>query len=196
MSDAAPADFGATVASELDWFFRRDGSMFPVSYASVPIEMSDGRGAVVAFNDIESRLRAEEELREREVRLGEEQSSLRRVAALVAGGADPVEVFASVAREVAHVLSLPLVRDVALRAGRDGYGDWRLEPAGRIRSKPAHRWRLAAGKLAAQVLRTGRPARIDDFADRGWRASPKPYATDSSVAVRAPRSLSMGTFGA
>jgi hypothetical protein len=49
-------------------------------------------------------LRAEEELRERDVRLGEEQSSLRRVAALVAGGSDSVEVFASVAREVAHVL--------------------------------------------------------------------------------------------
>ena len=65
-----PRTSGATVARDLDWFFRRDGSMFPVSYASVPIEMSRGRGAVVAFNDIESRLRAEEELRERDVRLG------------------------------------------------------------------------------------------------------------------------------
>ena len=71
--------------------------------------MSHGRGAVVAFNDIESRLRAEDELRQRDVRLGEEQSSLRRVAALVAGGADSVEVFAAVASEVAHVLTLPLV---------------------------------------------------------------------------------------
>ena len=50
-----PRTSGATVARDLDWFFRRDGSMFPVSYASVPIEMSHGRGAVVAFNDIESR---------------------------------------------------------------------------------------------------------------------------------------------
>ena len=83
-----PRTSGATVARDFDWFFRRDGSMFPVSYASVPLEMSHGRGVVVAFNDIESRLRAEDELRQRDVRLGEEQSSLRRVAALVAGGAE------------------------------------------------------------------------------------------------------------
>jgi PAS domain S-box-containing protein len=159
-----PRTSGATVARDLDWFFRRDGSMFPVSYASVPIEMSHGRGAVVAFNDIESRLRTEEELRERDVRLGEEQSSLRRVAALVAGGADSVEVFASVAREVAHVLSLPLVE--MSRYEPDGtatvIGEW-SQPARWFQASTS--WRLAAGKLAAQVLRTGRPARIDDFAD-------------------------------
>ena len=159
-----PRTSGATVARDLDWFFRRDGSMFPVSYASVPIEMSHGRGAVVAFNDIESRLRAEEELRERDVRLGEEQSSLRRVAALVAGGADSVEVFASVAREVAHVLSLPLVE--MSRYEPDGtttvIGEW-SQPASSFQASTS--WRLAAGKLAELVLRTGRPARIDDFTD-------------------------------
>src|SRR5215217_2212920 len=101
-----PRTSGATVTRDLDWFFRRDGSMFPVSYVSVPLEMSRGRGAVVAFNDIESRLRAEEELRERDVRLAEEQSSLRRIAALVTGGADSLDVFATVAREVAQVLNL------------------------------------------------------------------------------------------
>jgi PAS domain S-box-containing protein len=53
-----PRATGDTVASELDWFFRRDGSMFPVSYVSVPLEMSDGRGAVVAFTDIEDRMRS------------------------------------------------------------------------------------------------------------------------------------------
>jgi signal transduction histidine kinase len=118
----------------------------------------------VAFNDIESRLRAEEELRERDVRLGEEQSSLRRVAALVAGGADSVEVFASVAREVAHVLKLPLVEMSRYEA--DGtatvIGEW-SQPPSSFRASTS--WRLASLKLAAVVLRTGRPARIDDFAD-------------------------------
>jgi PAS domain S-box-containing protein len=54
-----PRASGETVASELDWFFRRDGSMLPVSYVSVPIQMPEGRGAVVAFTDIEDRLRAD-----------------------------------------------------------------------------------------------------------------------------------------
>jgi PAS domain S-box-containing protein len=159
-----PRTSGATVARDLDWFFRRDGSMFPVSYASVPLEMSQGRGAVVAFNDIESRLRAEEELRQRDVRLGEEQSSLRRVAALVAGGADSVEVFAGVASEVAHVLTLPLVE--ISRYEPDGtttvIGEW-SQPARSFQASTT--WRLAAGKLAELVLRTSRPARIDDFTD-------------------------------
>lgn len=51
-----PRTTGEVVKSDLDWFSRRDGSMFPVSYVSVPLEMPDGRGAVVAFTDIEDRL--------------------------------------------------------------------------------------------------------------------------------------------
>src|SRR5215211_67745 len=104
-----PRTTGETITSDLDWFFRRDGSMFPVSYASVPIEMHDGRGAVVAFTDIAPRLEAEKALRERDAMLTEQQASLRRVAALVGGGAASGEVFAAVAREVAQVLRLPLV---------------------------------------------------------------------------------------
>ena len=159
-----PRTTGTTVVRDLDWFFRRDGSMFPVSYASVPIEMSRGRGAVVAFNDIETRLRAEEELRERDVRLAEEQSSLRRIAALVAGEADSVEVFATVAKEVAQVLNLPLVE--MSRYEPNGaikvIGDWSQSGPSLQASTP---WRLAIQALAALISETGRPARIDDLAD-------------------------------
>ena len=52
-----PLATGEKVTGELDWFVRRDGSMFPVSYVSVPLEMEGGRGAVVTFTDIEDRLR-------------------------------------------------------------------------------------------------------------------------------------------
>jgi len=64
-----PRATGETVSRDLDWFFRRDGSMFPVSYVSAPIEMHDGRGAVVAFTDIEDRVRAEQRLREHDAAL-------------------------------------------------------------------------------------------------------------------------------
>ncbi|MCH8498542.1 MAG: sigma 54-interacting transcriptional regulator [Marinobacter sp.] len=48
-----------------DWFWRRDGSGFPVEYTSTPI-MDNGHpvGAVVVFKDISQRLEAEKELRE------------------------------------------------------------------------------------------------------------------------------------
>ena len=47
-----------------DWFWRRDGSGFPVEYTSTPI-MDNGHpvGAVVVFRDISARQRAETELR-------------------------------------------------------------------------------------------------------------------------------------
>jgi PAS domain-containing protein len=44
-----PRATGETAARDLDWFVRRDGSMLPVSYVSAPIEMPEGRGAVVVF---------------------------------------------------------------------------------------------------------------------------------------------------
>ena len=135
----------------MDWFFRRDGSMFPVSYVSVPIEMSDGRGAVVAFNDIESRLRGGGRAARARRRLAEEQSSLRRVAALVAGGATSVDVFAAVASEVAHGLTLPLVE--MSRYEPDGtatvIGAW-SERRSSFRAGTA--WRLDCRKARREVL--------------------------------------------
>ncbi|HEU0234982.1 MAG TPA: PAS domain S-box protein [Candidatus Limnocylindrales bacterium] len=158
-----PRATGETVARDLDWFVRRDGSMFPVSYVSAPIEMPDGRGAVVAFRDIEDRLRAEQVLREHDALLAAREGSLQRIAALVAGGATSAEVFPAIASEVGHVIGLPLV---AL---------WRYEPDGTATvigawSEHPHpfragtRWPLDGPGICAQVLKTGRPAR-----DRGLR---------------------------
>lgn len=47
-----------------DWFWRKDGSRFPVEYTSTPI-LDNGHpiGAVVAFRDISTRLRAQRDLR-------------------------------------------------------------------------------------------------------------------------------------
>ena len=159
-----PRTTGETVSSDLDGFFRRDGSMFRVSYVSVPLEMRDGRGAVVAFTDIEDRLSAEQALREHDSALALQQASLRRVATLVAAGAASADVFAAVAEEVGHVTGLPLV------------AVWRYEPDGTAtvlgawsdRPHPFEagtRWPLDGPTICARVLETGRPARIDDFAE-------------------------------
>ena len=78
-----------TGESELEWFARRDGSRFPVSYVSVPLETPEGRGAVVTFTEIEDRLRAE---------------ALRRVATLVARAVPPSDLFAAVRAELGLVL--------------------------------------------------------------------------------------------
>jgi PAS domain S-box-containing protein len=60
---AALAD-GAVHRVETELFWRKDGSSFPVAYASTPIR-EDGRlvGAVVVFQDISARKRTEAQLR-------------------------------------------------------------------------------------------------------------------------------------
>ena len=158
-----PRATGETVTSELDWFFRRDRSMFPVSYVSVPIEMPAGRGAVVAFTDIEERRQAEQNLRDREGRLAEQQAALRRVAALVAGDAASADVFATVAREVGAVLKLPLVQ--MSRYEPDGtatvIGAWSERPHP---FQLGTSWPLDGPTISTIVRETGRPARLDDLA--------------------------------
>jgi PAS domain S-box-containing protein len=155
-----PRTTGETVARDLDWFVRRDGSMLPVSYVSVPIELPEGRGAVVAFNDAVDRVRGERLRREHEAIL----AAQRRVATLVAGGAAPADVFATIAREVGHVIGLPLV--AIWRYERDAtatvIGAWSEGPHP---FQAGTRWPLDGPTICAQVLETGAPARIDDFAD-------------------------------
>jgi PAS domain S-box-containing protein len=51
---------GHPVHDKEDVFWRKDGSGLSVSYSSTPIDLSDGRGSVVAFRDI-SALRLERE---------------------------------------------------------------------------------------------------------------------------------------
>ena len=161
-----PQTTGEVVKSDLDWFFRRDGSMFPVSYVSVPLEMPDGRGAVVAFTDIEDRLRAEEVLREHDSVLAAREGSLRRIATLVAGGAASGEVFAAIAKEVAQVLSMALVVI------------WRYEPdhpasvVGAWSDRPhpfqtGTSWPVEERTAAALLPELGRPTRIADFGEIG-----------------------------
>jgi PAS domain S-box-containing protein len=157
-----PRTTGETVTSELDWFFRRDGATFPVSYVSVPLGMPGGRGAVVAFTDIEARLAAVDALRERGATLVAEQASLRRLAALVTDGASPAEVFATVTREVAQMLEVSLVELTRF----DGDGSVTVIGAWADRPHPfavGTRWPLDGPTLSARIARTGRPSRIDDF---------------------------------
>jgi PAS domain S-box-containing protein len=48
-----PRVSGETVRVDEDWFVRQDGSLVPVAYASAPVQLRDGRGAVVSFREIE-----------------------------------------------------------------------------------------------------------------------------------------------
>ena len=77
-----PLQTGETIHSDEDWFVRRDGTLFPVEYWSAPIGTSAGRGAVVAFTNIEQRRQLEQVTRERDVaeaRAAEAGAAQRRI---------------------------------------------------------------------------------------------------------------------
>jgi signal transduction histidine kinase len=102
-------------------------------------------------------------------RLAEQQAALRRVATLVAQGAAPEEVFAAVVEEVGRLLPV------------DHAGLSRYEPDGSITivaswgSMADHfpvgsRWMLEGKNPGRLVFETGRPVRVDSFADVSGRA--------------------------
>jgi signal transduction histidine kinase len=118
-----------------------------------------------------ARLRAREaDRRRREVELShdeldvlaEHQAALRRVATLVARGANPSEVFAAVSDELARCFHT--VNAGLLRYEPDGSGcvvDVQYEPGVTNMPVAGERIPLAGDDVGALVLRTGRAARID-----------------------------------
>src|SRR3954469_12426352 len=96
--------------------------------------------------------------------VADEQAALRRVSRLVTQGAAPAEIFAAVAREVGELLVADVVH--LARYEHDGVivalGAWAREgetlPVG---TSTPYRGR----NISAEVLRTGRPVRIDDYGE-------------------------------
>jgi PAS domain S-box-containing protein len=80
---------GESVRVDVDWFFRRDGSMIPVAYSSAPFPMESGVGAVVAIRDMTELRQAEDELR-----------LLQTTTALISAAETLEEAVATVIREV------------------------------------------------------------------------------------------------
>ena len=115
-------------------------------------------------------------------RLAEEQAAVRRVATLVAQGGSPAAVFEAVGAEIG-----PLVAADSAGVGRfenDGtvtaLGGWAR--AGSYSVPAATRLAPERGSLAKLVFETGRPGRVDDYAEApdgaaavareaGWRSS-------------------------
>jgi uncharacterized protein YoaH (UPF0181 family) len=98
-------------------------------------------------------------------RLAEEQAALRRVATLVAGGAASTDVFAAVAQEVAEAMALP--NTAVCRYDDDGTAMTILAVCGEHPEtfEPGSRWPLDGPSMSAEVLRTGRPSRMEDYTD-------------------------------
>jgi signal transduction histidine kinase len=113
-----------------------------------------------AFNVMASSLEANrDELRQ----LAEEQAALRRVATLVAQAVEPSDVFDTVTREVGLQCDADLARMERFEPDRtvNAVAAWSRTGDGRL--AVGTRFTLEGSSIAAQVLETGRPARLDSF---------------------------------
>jgi signal transduction histidine kinase len=118
--------------------------------------------------------------------LADQQAALRRVATLVARGASPPDVFSAVAAELARVLA---VQHASV---------WRYEPDGAVTLLAASgepgakkmpvgdRFTLEGDNLAAMVLHTGRPARMDSLDEAAGSAAARIRELGIRAAVAAP----------
>jgi GAF domain-containing protein len=132
------------------------------------------------------------ELRE----FAEEQAALRRVALLVACGAEPKEVFAAVAAEAGQVLAAEVT--AVSRYDRDGtgtiVGSW--SRTGAAVPFPVGT-RLGPGErnITSLVFQTGRPARIDNYADATGPAAEFAHEWGVRAFVGAPVSVAGRPWG-
>jgi len=137
------------------------GVMMALSTAERPLrEGIEAR--LSAFTELIATAIANTQARDDLRRLADEQAALRRVALLVAQEADQPEVFAVVAREVSRVLDEAMIEIVRCDPDRraTGVGSWGEHPFA-----VGSQWTLDGPSVIASVLDTGRPARIDDYAE-------------------------------
>jgi signal transduction histidine kinase len=116
------------------------------------------------FTELVATAIANAESRASLTRLAEEQAALRRVATHVARGAPPAQLFAVVTEEVGQLLPV------------DGANMSRYDPDGLFTTVAAwsttdlvfpvgRRWIPEGKNVTTLVMETGRPARMDSFAD-------------------------------
>jgi GAF domain-containing protein len=117
---------------------------------------------LAAFTELVATAIANSDARTEIGRLAHEQAALRRVATLVARGAETGEVFTAVAHEVAEVMYLPIA--AVLRYEDDEtmtvIAAWIDRPHP---FQPGTRWSFPSSGLAGRVRQTGRAARGKDF---------------------------------
>ncbi len=114
-----------------------------------------------------SNVQAHDELRS----LAESQGALRRVATLVAQGAEPKAVFAAVAVETSRILGVGAVSVISYDTDTEMFTKIFGTHGQRAAVPDGGRWGLADCPEGALVLRTGGPVRIDD-----WSQIPGPVA--------------------
>src|SRR5689334_24633092 len=133
-------------------------------YQRAPLP-ADTLDRLAAFTELMATAIANSDARTEIERLAGEQAALRRVATLVARGAETEEVFTAVAREVAEVMHLPVA---AVQRYEDDdtttvTAAWSDRPHP---FQPGTRWPYHPSGLGGRVRQTGHTGRVKDYSNR------------------------------
>jgi PAS domain S-box-containing protein len=155
-AEAAAIGEGKRTLSFENRLARKDGSYRVLEWTSTPVV--EERAMYAVARDVTERREAEAEVE----RLAEEQAGLRRVATLVADESPGADVFAAVAEEVGRLLRADDTR--LIRYEDDGtvtvVASWgKLAEAVPVGTNMP----LEGTSVSTLVLRTERPARMDDY---------------------------------
>jgi GAF domain-containing protein len=145
----------------------------------------DTESRIAQFTDLVATAIANAQARDEVARLAQEQAALRRVATLVARQSSPAEVLGAVAEEVAELVATDGV--AILRFEPDGTATqvarsatpWEPVPVGT-------RFPLEGESVVASVLRTGKTARLDDWADASGALAAKARSLGIRSSVATP----------
>lgn len=148
------------------------------------------------FTELAATAGANAETRGALSRLADEQAALRRVATLVAQGVPPTTVFDAVAEELGRLLGVASTGLVRFECDETAtvVAGW-----GRLGEVVAVGARLPVGGLniISVIARTGKPARLDDFATRGsGMIGDAARRVDTRAAVGAPIVVAGRPWGA
>jgi signal transduction histidine kinase len=158
---ASPAAFATLLAFDWFWFPPTHPHRFPATadlanlfaYFGVAVLVGELAAHAGRSADVSEAARNE---------LVSEQAALRRVATLVARGGPPEAIFAAVAEEVAILLEADGARVIRHEGGDEVVllPGWGASGSGTLLSERAD---LAVTPVTAEVLRTRRAARIEDY---------------------------------
>jgi signal transduction histidine kinase len=118
--------------------------------------------------------------------LAAEQAALRRVATLVAGDASPSRVFEQVTEEVGRLLGMPGATVMQYDGARTArvVGAWSED--GNPRFPVGHTLDLDGDTVVPKVLRTGKPQRVERYAETSGNLAQQVLSGGYRAAVAAP----------
>jgi PAS domain S-box-containing protein len=157
---AREAGYRSAVGSPITVEGRLWGVLSAASTAEEPLP-PETEASLARFTELISTSIARAESRDALARLADEQAALRRVATLVAEGASQPEIFDLAAREIGLVFEVSMVS--IDRYDSDASSVVLASVNQPLLTVGSH-WPHDGPSLGATVLKTGRPARIDDYA--------------------------------